>query len=207
MNRLQVPRHRRLLLSSNVLFLASLLGCGSDAGHPSVVPSPSASPTAAPIPSPSGSIIYFVPTPIESSVAKLPTCAGSAREMSLCPNRHASVQSNHRPVPRAVVPSGCDRSKTSSTRYDRNPRTTSRFQARPSTFSLPLDRWCSQRTDGNGQGHVHVHGEADRGRITAESRRRRVGTSRVARPPALEIAARTGCRWPTAWSGSRRSSR
>ena len=101
MNRLQVPRHRRLLLSSNVLFLASLLGCGSDAGHPSVVPSPSASPTAAPIPSPSGSIIYFVPTPIESSVAKLPTCAGSAREMSLCPNRHASVQSNHRPVPRA----------------------------------------------------------------------------------------------------------
>ena len=63
MNRLQVPRHRRLLLSSNVLFLASLLGCGSDAGHPSVVPSPSASPTAAPIPSPSGSIIYFVADP------------------------------------------------------------------------------------------------------------------------------------------------
>ena len=60
--------HRRFLLCGIALSLASLLGCGRDAGHPSGLPSPaspspSASPTPAPIPSPSGSIIYFVADP------------------------------------------------------------------------------------------------------------------------------------------------
>jgi hypothetical protein len=78
-------------------------------------------------------------TPTESPAAKHPTCAGSARETSRMFKSLSFFPINSLAhFPRAVA-SGCDRSKTSFTRCDRNPRITSRFQAKRSTSLLRRD--------------------------------------------------------------------
>ena len=78
-------------------------------------------------------------TPTESLAAKHPTCAGSARGTSpMSKSLYCCLINSLVHFPHAVA-SRYDRSKTSSTRYDPNPRITSRFRTKRSTSLLRRD--------------------------------------------------------------------